>query len=231
MIGRYLLILTFIVVMQNAAALRPQGKCDFNPAERWARWVTNATDITYWDNSDQIAHEKHLPKKEQHPYRQETHISLDKSIENAPEGWHFVMIDFGNWTQCPEKCDTALFSLTPNSNCSTTLTSYLPYDNKVTHLVECIYKHEKDTSKCRFDYHDLHTDGFIYPYNYGYNSTAGEVVFYGEGAHEMDIGGYLVVQETISNTYVAPLELVYNHKGGKLETPFSTPLVYKRVEI
>ena len=79
------------------------------------------------------------------------------------------------------------------------------------------------------NFSDLQLDGVIVDYVYGYNSTAGQVVFYGEGGGKVPAvagGGRLVLQETVAPAYVAPLELFYDD-SGVLQTSFDTPLIYR----
>ena len=76
---------------------------------------------------------------------------------------------------------------------------------------------------------DVSLDAVIVDYVYGYNKTAGQKVFFGQGGGDMPPaagGGRLVLQETVAPTYVAPLELFYDDQGH-LQTEFSKPLVYR----
>jgi len=213
----------------GASLLQTSAACEFNSAYLWTDWVTAKEDISYWDNRKQLAEEKRNPIDNPHPYAAETRFNANQMILNAPQNWSFVIIDIGNFNLCPKGCSPTLFGLMPLKNCSVELTSYDVYNPYVESILECLYSDVLDpTSECNFQYDQLNPNGVTILYNYGYNETWQEDVFYGEGGGITSSGSYLFVQETIGPDFVAPLELFYD-EDGNLETTYDTPIIYKQV--
>lgn len=200
------------------------GACSFNAASLWTKWVTNRQNISYWDNREQIANEKEHPIENPHPYAEETRFLLNNEmVTGHPEEWSFVAIEIGNARFCPKLCSPTLFGMQPLDNCSTMLTSYDVYNEYVGDFIDCLYS---DSRECKVEYSKLVPNGIYITYDYGYNATWSEDVFYGEGGGITSSGSQLFVQETIAQDFVAPLELFYD-ADGNLQTSYTEPLVYK----
>lgn len=196
--------------------------CDFNSATKWAYWVTNGQNLSYWDNRIQMATERVDPIENPHPFAQETRFDLNAQVIGGPEDWSFVMLEIGNPRLCPQNCSPSLFGIKPYSNCSAVLISYDVYNDYVEAFVNCMHD---DSSVCTIEYDQISPNGIEIVYDYGYNATWEEDVFYGEGGGTTSSGSYLYVQETIAEEFVAPLELFYD-KEGNLQTSYDTPLIY-----
>ena len=201
----------------------------------WVNWVTNSSSVSYWDNHKQVAEEWiQYPHKRMHPYGEETHFDLRRYVINAPVGWAFFLNVMGDFKLCPNKgCFFFVAGLEPlplsstSHYCDTRLNSYNETQTQVD-FVNCIYDNNMDPSKCPpLDYNDF-VSSFQADYNYGFNETAGEVVFFGEGRGVTSDGLFvMVLQETIAPDYVAPLELFYNISDGNCVTSYTTPIVYR----
>lgn len=200
--------------------------CDFNAASRWVNWVTNAQNKSSWSNSEQFLDEKQHPIDNPHPLAQETRFDVNALVLGAPAEWSFALMEIGTPKACPKACSPTLFGMEPLSNCSTRLTSYDVYNDYVSGIVDCLYDETREMSECTFDYSQLKPNGIYITYDYAYNSSHGEEVFYGEGGGTTSSGSTLFVKETIAPDFVAPLELFYDADGNLLTT-YTEPIVYK----
>ena len=110
------------------------------------------------------------------------------------------------------------------------LHSYVTNGNEATHDAITALHRNHNTSTPIIKFSDMVEDSVKLVYKYGFNSTAGATVFYGDGGGALPAsigGGRIVVQETVAKDYVAPLELFYD-ADGTCRTSYDTPLVYRR---
>jgi hypothetical protein len=127
----------------------------------------------------------------------------------------------------PDNCEFTLFGLeTVDQNVK--LHSFATYGNAAAARALNVLHANHTVNTTILSYTDMVLNPFEIVYRYGFNATANATVFYGEGQGPSG-GGRLVVQETVAPTYVAPLELFYD-ASGTLQTPYDTPIVYRRVQ-
>ena len=165
------------------------------------------------------------------------------TIPGAPDGWTFAMLEIGESWFCgpgmqpidysvldaclPDQCEYTLFGLETVNGGDVQLHSYTTYNNKYAEgALRALHK-DHNLKGPLLDFSNMKEDAVKLVYKYGFNSTAGATVFFGQGGGPTGDGGKLVVQETVAPDYVAPLELFYN-SAGSCSTPYSTPIVYRR---
>jgi hypothetical protein len=207
-------------------------------APLWIKWVTAGQRLTFWDNEAQTGEEsKHPPRdpKHQHPSASQTRWSLDGLVSGGPEGWRFAMLEIGggkrNFFCAPDDCEFTLFALETVNGQDVRLHSYVTYGNVAARDAITALHDNHNVSAPIIKFSDMVEDSVKLVYKYGFNSTAGATVFYGQGGGSLPAsigGGRIVVQETVAQDYVAPLELFYD-AAGSCNTAYDTPLVYRRV--
>eukprot|EP00656_Telonema_subtile_P035377 TRINITY_DN3935_c0_g1_i1.p1 TRINITY_DN3935_c0_g1~~TRINITY_DN3935_c0_g1_i1.p1 ORF type:complete len:231 (+),score=25.60 TRINITY_DN3935_c0_g1_i1:776-1468(+) len=209
--------------------------CSAAPLERagaslWAKWVAPER-LSLWDNSAQVEREAEHPPanpSDCHPAVSQTRWNLDGLVTGGPAGWRFVMLEIGDTWQCaPESCEFTLFGLQTVNGQDTKLHSFTTAGNEHAQTAIKRLHSDPNTTAPVIDFNQVTLDSVQLVYKYGYNSTAGRVVFYGDGGGDVPGGGRLVVQETVAPTFVAPLELFYD-QSGKCVTSYSSPLEYRR---
>ena len=237
---RYALILccSTILVAQVAISFPTDQNDGAAGAPLWLQWVTAGQRLTLWDNEAQTAQEsKHPPSdpEHRHPSASQTRWSLDGLVSGGPDGWRFAMLEIGggarNFFCAPDACEYTLFGLETVNGKDVRLHSYVTYGNQAARdAISALHdNHKVSTPIIKFS--DMVEDSVKLVYKYGYNSTAGATVFFGQGGGSLPAsigGGRIEVQETVAQDYVAPLELFYD-ASGRCNTPYDTPLVYRRL--
>ena len=190
--------------------------------------------MSYWDNHKQIAKEVEEYGRNIHPIAEATRVDIRKYVVNSPPGWGFFMNFMGRFDECPDvDCYPMIAGISPlpptkDSHCNTRLHSYS--DNRPQRrFINCLFANDKDASKCKpLDFNDLEENGYNIDYQFGFNSTVDDVVFYGEAEGYVAEGLLkMVVYETIASSYVAPLEIFYNASTDECYTPYTDPVVYR----
>jgi hypothetical protein len=215
--------------LQNGTAVSVEASAG---APLWVQWVTTGHRVTTWDNSVQLAEEKKNPPsnpRHRHSYAAETRWRLDgKLVSGGPDGWLFAMLEIGADFFCaPSTCEFTLFGLESKGD-NTLLHSFDTQTESAQNAIQALHA-DHSLSHSILNYSSMVAHSIQINYVYGFNKTAGEVVFFGQGSGVMASGSKLVVQETVASTYVAPLELFYE-SDGTLDTPYDTPIVYRQIK-
>merc|ERR1719253_1382835 len=195
----------------------------------WAKWVTGDTRVSVWDNHAQVDEEKaHPDPSGNHPFAVETRWAATELVNGAPAGTEWVLMEMGDAPFVgPDGGYMVLFGLTSEGD-NVRLRSYDTGNDAVRSLVSALHDNHAATGPA-LDFSALSVHPLEILYKYGYNATQKETLFFGTGEGKLSDGGYMKVQESVAQEFVAPLELYYDSSGSCL-TPYHTPVVYKRVQ-
>lgn len=174
------------------------------------------------DNSAQIADERKAGKQV-HPFAKHVNRILDAKITNKPANYQGFYILEESYYVYPEKPqDTVvkpyLFWFTEENGAVKLHSLQVPKNISPKDL-------RNDNAALTFDYNDLKLSPTFKPATYSFDKASES--FYIKAVNEFP-GGSFTLEETIAKDTFTVMELLI--RDGKQITPYSMPIIYKRIK-
>jgi hypothetical protein len=172
------------------------------------------------DNREQVEAERKAGRQI-HPYAKHINRLADDKIKNKPAQYEGFYILEESYYVYPGQTDTVvkpyLFWFTEEQGSVKLHSLQLPKDIPVKDI-------RNDNPALSFDYNALTLSPSFKPATYTYQPDTKS--FYIKAPNEFP-GGLFTLEETIAQDYFSVMELLM--KDGKQVTPYSTPILYKRI--